>query len=56
MTDFILDEYNILETFEDRKAYCLTHQVKRRLKLRPIDYLQWDYERQNSYFNYELGE
>jgi hypothetical protein len=54
MTDFILEEYNRLETFEDRKAYCLKHQATRTPQ--PIPYLQWDYEKQNSYFNYELGE
>jgi hypothetical protein len=54
MTDFNLDDYNRLETFEGRKAYCLAHQDKR-IPL-PVDDFQWDYEKQNSYFNHELGE
>ena len=54
MTNFILDEYNRLVTFEDRKAYCLTRQVKQPLHI--ANYLDWDYEKQNSHSNHELGE
>ena len=56
MTDFNLDDYQRLNTFEERKAYCLTHQVKRRLQPLPPHELDWDYEKQNSYTNAELGE
>jgi hypothetical protein len=56
MIDFRLDEYLRLKTFEERKAYCLTHEVKQRIQVRPIDDLDWDYEKQNSYSNYELSE
>ena len=56
MSDFDLNEYLNLKTFEERKAYCLTRQVKRRLQPRPVDDLDWDYEKQNSRTNAELGE
>lgn len=56
MPDFKLDEYNRLETFEERKAYCLAHQVKQQLQLRPKDNIQQDYEKCGSYHNYEWGE
>jgi hypothetical protein len=54
MTAFSPDEYLQLKTFEERKAYCLAHQDKR-IPL-PVDDFQWDYEKQNSYTNAELGE
>lgn len=54
MTDFSLNEYMHLKTFEERKAYCLAHQNKHQPL--PVDDLDWDYEKQNSYTNAELGE
>ena len=54
MTDFILDEYNRLETFEERREFVLKRQTANPPHVH--NYLDWDYEKQNSYTNAELGE
>ena len=54
MTNFILDEYLRLKTFEERKAYILARQQP--LYTTRADYLDWDYEKQSSRTNAELGE
>jgi hypothetical protein len=54
MTDNELTQYSRLETFEARREFVL----KRAGPLQPLppNELDWDYEKQNSYTNAELGE
>ena len=54
MHNFNFEEYNHLETFEERKTYVFARQEK--ICPQIIDELQWDYEKYTSYYNSELGE
>ena len=54
-------EYNRLETFEERKAYCLTtltvaNKPKPSTPWWDSGYEDWDYEKLNSYTNAEQGD